>query len=298
MRVLITGGTGLLGLKLLRSCRRKRVDVYAIDTSVPPPNIDRKITFIELDITDAESITSKISELKPDVVMNTAAMTDVDLCEVEKENAWRVNADGAKNVAEACSKIGAFLIQVSTGYVFEGDKGLHDEDEEPNPLCHYGFTKLKGEEFVKSYATEWCIARTDVLFGWGRPDRPNFATWVVSKLEKRESIKAITDQYCSPTLNTNLSDMMVEVAERKIQGILNMAGATRINRFDLAKKISKVFQLDEKLIQPAKADELKWKAKRPKDSSLKVEKAKKILSHKPLSIDEALKTLKEERESD
>jgi dTDP-4-dehydrorhamnose reductase len=296
MRVLITGGTGLLGLKLLEYCLRKAIDVYAIDTTIPP-NIERKGMFTELDITDAESITSMISELQPDVVVNTAAMTDVDLCETEKEQAWRVNAEGAKNVAKACLQARAFLIHVSTAYVFEGEKGLYGEDDEPNPMSYYGYTKLKGEEFVKNSSIEWCIARTDVLFGWGRPNRPNFATWVLSKLEKRENIKAITDQYCSPTLNSNLAEMMVEVAERKLQGILNLAGATRINRFDLAKKISKVFQLDEKIIQRAKAGDLEWKAKRPKDSSLKVEKAKKILSHKPLEIDDALRILKEERGS-
>jgi dTDP-4-dehydrorhamnose reductase len=298
MKVLITGAMGLLGLKLVGTCIKEGVEVCATDAYAPsPPSIGGEGSFMELDITDTESTRSKISEVKPDVVMNTAAMTDVDLCEIEKENAWRVNAEGAKNVALACSRVDALLIHVSTGYVFDGEKGSYDEDGRSSPISYYGYTKLKGEEFVKNYATKWCIARTDVLYGWGRPNRLNFGTWVVSKLEKMESIKAITDQYCSPTLNTNLAEMMIEVAERGIQGILNLAGATRINRFDMAKKIARVFQLNEKLIQPAKAEELKWKARRPKDSSLKVEKARRLLSHEPLSIDEALRLFNEERHS-
>jgi dTDP-4-dehydrorhamnose reductase len=292
---MITGGTGLLGLKLTETCAGRGIEVFAADISAPSSSSQGDANFLELDITDAKSTTSKITELKPDVVMNTAAMTDVDLCEVEKEKALRINAEGTKNVAEACQKAGTFLIYVSTGYVFDGEKGLYGEDEEPNPADYYGYTKLKGEEFVRNYATEWCIARTDVLFGWGRPSRPNFATWVIDKLKKKENIKVITDQYCSPTLNTNLAEMMVEVAERNIKGILHLAGATRINRYDMAKKISKAFQLDEKLIRPAKAEELQWKAKRPKDSSLNVERAKRILSHKPLSIDEAITTLNKEK---
>jgi len=296
MKVLVVGGSGLLGNKLVRLCLAKGLDVCATHKSSPQsPTIGGERIFLKLDITDRESAISKVSELKPDVIVNTAAMTNVDLCEVEKETAWKVNAEGAKNIAEACSKSGAFLVQVSTGYVFDGEKGSYDEGEEPNPIGYYGYTKLKGEQFVESNIDEWCIARTDVIFGWGRPNRPNFATWVIENLEKKAIIKTVTDQYNSPTLNTNLAEMIVEVAERKTKGILNLAGASRISRLDFAKKISETFNLDEKLIYPVKTEELNWKAKRPKDSSLNVSKAQRLLLHKPLSIDEALKTLKEER---
>jgi dTDP-4-dehydrorhamnose reductase len=297
MRVLITGGSGLLGHKLVEYCLREGLGVYATYVEhTPPPSTSSNAKFVKLDITDAKSTAAKIDELKPDTVINTAAMTDVDLCEVKRDDAWRLNAQAVKNVAEACSRIDALLIQVSTAYVFDGETGLRDEDDETNPVDYYGYTKLKGEEFAKGSATRWCIGRTDVLFGWGRTYRPSFAAWVIDKLEKKESIKMVTDQYNSPTLNTNLAQMLVEIAERNIQGMLNLTGATRISRFDFAKKICKVFNLDEKLIQPIKTDELQWKAKRPKDSSLKVDKAKKLLSHAPMTIDKALEILKKERQ--
>jgi dTDP-4-dehydrorhamnose reductase len=200
-------------------------------------------------------------------------------------------------MAEACKKSNAHLVHLSTSYVFDGEKGLYHEDDEPNPLGYYGLTKLKGEEAIKSVTDDYCICRTDVIFGWGRQDRPNFAMWVIANLEKKQSVKAVTDQHNSPTLNTNLAAMVVDVAKQHVKGLLNTAGATRINRFDFAKKISNIFHLNEKYIQPVKSEEFTWKAKRPKDASVNVSKAKRILSHKPLSVDDALNIMKKERNS-
>jgi dTDP-4-dehydrorhamnose reductase len=299
MKVLITGSIGLLGHKLVSHCLEYGLEVYATDLFPPPPSeIISGVKFFKLDITDPQSIVSIFKNLKPDAVINAAAMTNVDQCEVEKEGAWKVNVEGARNVAEACSKLGAYMIHLSTSYVFDGEKGLYGEEDEPNPLGYYGVTKLKGEEAIRSATSNWCIARTDVIFGWGRTDRPNFAQWVIINLEKKQSVQIVNDQYNSPTLNTNLAEMVVDAAKHRIQGILNTAGSTRINRFDFARKISKVFHLDEKYIEPVSSAEFTWKAKRPKDASVSVRKAKKILSHKPLSIDDALKRMKKERTSD
>jgi dTDP-4-dehydrorhamnose reductase len=296
MKVLITGAIGLLGHKLVSHCLEDGLEVYATDLSPPPPSeITAGVKFFKLDITDPQSVVSMLKNLKPEAVINAAAMTNVDQCEIEKEAAWKVNVEGAKNVAEACSKSGAHMVHLSTSYVFDGEKGLYGEEDEPNPLGYYGVTKLKGEEAIRSVTSNWCIARTDVIFGWGRTDRPNFAQWIIINLEKKQSVKIVNDQYNSPTLNTNLAEMVVDVARHHVQGILNTAGSTRINRFDFAKKISKVFHLDKKYIEPVSSAEFTWKAKRPKDASVSVSKAKKILSHKPLSIDDALKTMKKER---
>lgn len=298
MSVLVTGGTGLVGTKLVSSCLKLGLDVYATYLSHPPPQIfEDKEVFFKLDVTDTESTASMISELKPDIVMNAAAMLDTDLCEVEPEQAWKVNALGAKNVAEACSRIGAHLVQLSTSYVFDGEKGQYDEEALPNPINQYGHTKLKGEDFVKKSGSKWCIVRTDVVFGWERPHRPNFAMWVINSLEKKEQIRIAADQYNSPTLNTSLATMIIETAQRNTQGTINLAGTTRASRLDFAYKICKALHLDRKYIKPAKSKEFDLKARRPRDSSLSVKKAEKLLSNKPVSIDDALKTLKRERNS-
>jgi dTDP-4-dehydrorhamnose reductase len=298
MKILITGAIGLLGHRIVEHCLEDGIEVQATDISVPTySDTDDGVTLLKLDITDLQSTISTLGSVKPDAVINTAAMTNVDQCEVEKEAAWKVNVEGARNVAEACEKSGAHLVHLSTSYVFDGEKGFYDEEDRPNPLGYYGLTKLKGEEAIQSIASDYCICRTDVIFGWGRQDRPNFATWVITNLEKKQDVKVVTDQINSPTLNTNLAEMVVDVARKHVKGILHTAGATRINRFDFAKKISSIFRLDEKYIQSVKSEEFTWKAKRPKDASVNVGKAKRILSHKPLSIDDALKIMKKERES-
>ena len=298
MSVLVTGGTGLVGTKVVNSCMKAGLDVYATYLAHPPPQIfEDKTIFFRLDVTDAASTRSMVTELKPDIVINAAAMLDTDLCEVEKDQAWKVNALGAQNVADACQRTGAYLLQLSTSFIFDGKRGNYDEEAQPNPLNQYGYTKLKGEEFVKKSNCKWCIVRTDVVFGWERPHRPNFAMWVINSLEKKEQIRVATDQFNSPTLNTSLAEMIIEVAKKNIQGTLNLAGTTTLSRLDFAHRICKTLQLDKKYIKPAKSEEIDLKAKRPRNSSLSVKKAEKILSNKPMSIDDALKTLKRERKS-
>lgn len=218
MRILITGAMGLLGHRIVEHCLEDGLEVQATDVSVPKySDIDDGVTLLKLDITDRESTISTVSSIRPDAVISTAAMTNVDQCEVEKEAAWKVNVEGARNVAEACKKSGAHLIHLSTSYVFDGEKGFYDEEDEPNPLGYYGLTKLKGEEAIKSITGDYCICRTDVIFGWGRQDRPNFATWVITNLEMKQGVKVVTDQINSPTLNTNLAEMVVDVAKSMLK---------------------------------------------------------------------------------
>jgi dTDP-4-dehydrorhamnose reductase len=172
---------------------------------------------------------------------------------------------------------------------------MYKETDETSPINYYGVTKLEAEASVKALADEWCIARPSAIYGsthtaW----KVNFALWILERLEKGESISIITDQNISPTLNTNLAEMILEVAEEKITGVIHLAGATAINRYDFARLIAETFNMNKNLIKPAKAEEMDWKAQRPKNTSLNVEKASKILRSKPLRLEEALNGLKEE----
>jgi len=188
-------------------------------------------------------------------------------------------------------KLNSFLIYISSDYVFNGSKGMYKEDDKTNPVNYYGYTKLLGEK----YCQDFCIARTCVIYG-AKPasGKVNFALWLINKLEKGENVRIITDQYITPTLNTNLAKMLLEIAERKITGIFHLAGATRVSRFEFAKEIARVFGLDESLIIPSRMDEINWIAKRPRDSSLDASKAAKYLNEKPYDLRKALKVLKGE----
>ncbi len=253
---------------------------------------------IQLDLTDEQRVSQIVGETRPDTIVNAAAMTDVDLCESLPDTANLVNATSVGYLAAAAEECGSFLVQVSTDYVFSGDKGGHLETDTPNPINQYGLSKLKGEKAAMRAGEErWSIARASVVYGWGRTHRPNAATYVYDKLSKHERISMLSDQYSSPTLNTNLAGMLLEIAERRIAGIMHTSGATRLTRYDFAIDIARIFGLDEKLISPVESRNLNWMAKRPADSSLKTAKATRTLSNSPLRVEQALRLLALERAS-
>lgn len=290
----MTGASGLLGRKLCQLALERGYGVYSIYKEHP---VDLGVS-VKLDLTFQSGVFKTLSELKPEVVVHAAAYTDVDGCETNKNLAWKANAESTRNVAIASASIGAHLIYVSTDYVFDGEKGFYTEDDDPNPINYYGYTKLKGEEFVEEYAEEWCIARPSVIYGWGPEHKLNFATWLINNLNQGKEVKALADQHVSPTFNTNFAEMLLEIAERRIKGVLHTAGATPVNRYEFALKLAEVFNLDTSLIKPAKMNEISWKAKRPIDSSLNVSKASVLLDAKPLKLDQALEKMKKEHVGD
>lgn len=288
MKIFITGGSGLLGSKLAEIALEMGYEVYS-GYSSHQPEFGEKVKF---DLANAESVVKVIDEIKPNVIIHSAALTDVDKCEIEKELAYKVNVEGTKVVAEMARKVGAFMVYISTDYVFDGSRGMYREEDETNPINYYGYTKLLGEKNC------YCIARTCVIYG-SKPasGKVNFALWVLKNLEDGKEVRVVTDQFVTPTLNTNLAEMVLEAAEKELKGVFHLAGATRVSRFEFALEIARTFGLDENLIKPAKMSEMKWIAKRPKDSSLDVSKAKKNFRKQPIELEKALTLLKKEIES-
>jgi dTDP-4-dehydrorhamnose reductase len=288
-KILITGASGLLGHALVQQAGAKGYDVCSLYHE-HKPQIGRAI---QLDLTDERSVSECVQRESPAIVANTASITDVDLCEREPELAKRVNGSAAGLLADACDGINAFLIQLSTDYVFDGSRGHYNENDDPAPINQYGSSKLLGEHMVSRHENS-CVARASVVFGWGRPFRPNLATWLYDKLSKGEHVNVVSDQFASPTLNTNLASMITELAERGTRGIVHVAGATRASRYDFAISLAQQFNLDTKLITPVKSESSSWIARRPGDSSLDVTKATKILGEKPMELAEALREFAQE----
>ncbi len=248
--------------------------------------------FVKLDISGKAQVDEAFKTIKPDVVVHAATLTDVDKCELNKELAWKVNVEGTKNIVEAAKTTGSFLIYISTDYVFGGETGRYKETDTPNPINYYGVTKLKAEEIVKTQK-EYFIARPSVMYGsTPAAGKVNFALWLIENLGKGERVKIVTDQWNTPTLNTNLAEMTLEVIERKLTGIYHLCGATRVSRFEFAEQIADVFSLDKSLIDKVLSSQFTLPAKRPMDSSLDTSKAQQTLQHKPLEMDMALKQLK------
>ena len=288
MKLLITGASGLYGSKLAQLALAKNIEVYSSDIQ----SLSVYGNFVKLDISGKTQVDEAFKNIKPDVVVHAATLTDVDKCETNKELAWKVNVEGTKNIAEAAKSSGSFLIYISTDYVFSGEKGSYKETDKPDPINYYGLTKLKAEVIVQTQA-EYFIARPSVIYGsTPAAGKVNFALWLIETLRKGERVKIVTDQWNTPTLNTNLAEMTLEVLERRLTGIYHLCGATKVSRYEFAEQIADAFGLDKSLIDKVLSSQFTWPAKRPMDSSLDTSKAQQTLQKKPLEMTDALKQLK------
>jgi dTDP-4-dehydrorhamnose reductase len=291
MKLLITGASGLYGSKLAEMATYANHKVFSVHNQHPAIFG----TPIQLEITDKAKVETTIANIMPDVIVHAATLTDVDKCELNRELAWKINVEGTLNIIQAAKINDAFLLYISTDYVFDGEKGNYTETDLPSPINFYGYTKLKAEEAIKKALHNYCIARTSVIYGsTPAAGKTNFALWLLNKLKNKEQIKVFTDQSNSPTLNTSLVEMTLEIAERKLTGTYHISGATPISRYNFAELFAKTFDLDPSLIIPILSKELKLPARRPKNSSLNTSKAQHFLKNKPLTIDKALSQLKTE----
>jgi dTDP-4-dehydrorhamnose reductase len=285
-RILVTGASGLLGRPLVTILSKKHEVIPTHHAHTIQPNS------LRINVDDRDMVFKTLRDFRPAVVVHAAAETNVDKCETNKELAWRINAEGTRNVAQACVRIGAKLIYISTDYVFDGNRGFYIEEDKPNPINYYGFSKLKGEEFVEQAGCHFVIARTSVLYGW-HPRKLNFATWVIDSLKNGRAITVADDHYNSPTLADILAVMVLETVEKDLTGIYHMAGGARVSRYEFAVQIADVFGLDKTLVARVRMNDLKmWVAKRPRDSSLCTDKTRRETGIRPPLLGEALEMMR------
>jgi dTDP-4-dehydrorhamnose reductase len=214
---LVTGSNGLLGQKIIYALRG-RDDVRCIATGIGPCRMKKRegYDYVELDITDPEAVQRIIGHFVPDVVINTAAMTNVDACEVKKEEANQLNVSAVGYLIEACRKVDAHLVHLSTDFVFDGNNGPYLETDQPSPLSHYAQTKWDGERLVQESGLSWSILRTIIIYGVVDDNsRSNVVLWTFNSLRSGSSIRAIDDQYRSPTLAEDLADACIEAGSRR-----------------------------------------------------------------------------------
>ena len=282
----MTGSSGLLG-RILVNLLKNDYEVIGIDKHAPT----NEPGTLALDITQKPGALELMVKLRPSVVVHTAAETNVDLCETNREHARRINVEGTANIVEGCTKVGARMIFISTDYVFDGAKGNYSEIDQPDPISYYGLSKLEAEHIVTSKSPDNAlIMRTSVLYGW-HPSKPNFATWVIEGLREHQTLSVVKDHINSPTLADNLARAIRAAIERNSGGLLHVAGSERISRFDFACRIAKNFDLDENLLVPVEMRDMSWAAKRPRDSSLDVAKAEKELGIELLGVDRGLEEM-------
>jgi len=303
VRLLVVGGSGLLGYKVAELA----VEKFRTFATYNSRSIKLEgCSLFKLNKTDRSATLALVKRIKPDVVIDTAALHNVDYCETHRDEAGKVNVEGTRNVADACRETSAKMIFISTDYVFDGKKGFYDEGDAPNPLHYYAKTKVEGENVVKKAGIDYAIARPSVIYGWNASELAglrsssgksmNFVIWTLNKLRGGEEVKMVTDQYSSPTLADNLAEVLLVLSKSERQGVYHTAGKTCLNRFEFAKKIAEIFDLDGGLIKPVTSDVFKQVAERPKRCCLDVSKAEKELGVRFVTVEEGLTKMREQTE--
>ena len=278
--VIITGGYGQLGV----SCKeylKKSFNVIITGKNI----FDQDV---KLDITDRKDIAKAYSDFKPDVVLNLAAMTNVDECERDKIAANKINIEGVKNL---CKNFSGHFIQLSTDYVFDGLSGPYNELDEVNPISHYGKTKLEAENWLKNNYSNATILRANVIYSYTKRTKASFVKWVVDSLKNNIEINVVNDQWNNPTWTESISFIINKIIDNSIIGLYNYGDKDFMSRYDFAILISKIFNLDENLIKPINTSNLNQIAERPLKSGLKTEKIESRLGIVPSSVENCLRKI-------
>jgi dTDP-4-dehydrorhamnose reductase len=292
-RILLFGANGMLGQRLVEFYSRQ-AGIQLLSCSVEEEPVFDGAEYRQIDMTKREEVKDLVYDFYPDVIINAAAYTNVDLSETEREQAWKTNVKGVEYIAEVSRVIDTHIIHISTDYIFNGQKGPYSEKDKPSPLGYYARTKLASENVLRISGTYYTILRTNVLYGIAHKSRPDFVRWVVNSVRGGKHIRIVTDQVNNPTFIDDLIQAISKVIEYKKFGVYNIGGKEFLSRYDFTMKIADFFRLDKSLITPITTDELNQAAPRPLKSGLLILKAETELGYKPHSIDESLAKMKKE----
>jgi len=303
MKILITGSNGLLGQKLVYKLRKKTgVEVVATGRGINRLVERSGYTYAEMDITSQKQVREVFAKYEPDCIINTAASTNVDACELEPEAATLMNVTSVNNIVDALEELQEknkgykpHLIHLSTDFIFDGSHGPLTEDEKPNPLSHYARTKLEAENIVTGSKLHWAIARTMLVYGIvDNASRSNIVLWAKQNLEQGKSINVVDDQFRTPTLAEDLADGCILMAEKKVSGVYNISGKDFMSILELVCRVADHYKLDRSLIKPSKSADIKQPAKRPPKTGFIIEKARKELGYEPHSFEEGIRMMDEQ----
>jgi dTDP-4-dehydrorhamnose reductase len=283
-RKIFVFGRGFLGNYVVKEFRKHGDEVFSSRLTKCSKD-DFKI-----DICDKNAVFQILEKLKPDLIINCVAITDLDFLEDNPEKGFEINSEGAKNLALASTKYNTKLIHISTDGLFDGETGMYKENDSPNPINIYAKTKLLAEKYVIQEAKNYLILRTNFI--GCDPEGNNLLNWIISKLSKKETIIGFSDILFTPIEVSYLSSLIYKLSSISKNLILNLSSDQKISKYDLAILISELFSFDKKLIKTGLSSDIYLKAKRPKDSSLSNKNAKEFLNEDFLSLNDSLKRIK------
>ncbi|MEQ7800051.1 SDR family oxidoreductase [Pedobacter sp. ASV1-7] len=288
--ILVTGSNGLLGQKITeRLLKTNQFNLIATSKGANRFPVKEGYAYAEMDILDPENVKSIVEKFQPDAIIHTAAMTNVDTCESEKELAHQLNVESVKTLVSLCEQHNIQLIHLSTDFIFDGANGPYDEVAAPNPLSYYGVTKLEAEDVIKSSTCRWAILRTIIVYGIvSDMSRSNIVLWAKGALEKGSPINVVNDQWRMPTLAEDLADCCLLAVEKDARGVFNASGKDMMSISELVERVADFWNLDKSLISEISSELLNQTAKRPVKTGFILDKTISELGYKPHSFEEGL----------
>ncbi|MFD1469987.1 SDR family oxidoreductase [Hymenobacter caeli] len=292
MKILLTGANGLLGQKLVALlAQQPAVEVVATGRGASRLAAwHPDLRFVALDVTDGPRVHQVLAQERPTHVVHTAAMTNVDECELNQAACWLQNVTAVAHLAATCAALGIHLTHLSTDFIFDGSAGPLAEDAEPAPISHYGASKLAAERLVQGTAgLRWAIARTVLVYGVLRGGgRTNLVLWVRDSLRAGKAIQVVDDQWRTPTLAEDLAQGCWLLARHNARGIYHISGEEVLTPYGMALRVADYFGLDQALIERVDARTFSQPARRPARTGFLVGKARAELGYRPRSFEEGI----------
>ncbi len=293
-KIAITGSNGLLGQKLVNLfCSNAAYEVVAMARGLNRNTNSENYSYFDVDLTDFKKVTDIINEVKPAIIINTAAMTNVDECEDKKEECDVINIGLVRELVNLCERNNSYLVHISTDFIFDGKNGPYKEGDQPNPLNYYGLSKLKSEQIIEQSTLKCSILRTILVYGMvDNMTKSNLVLWLKESVEHKKVVTIIDDQFRMPTLVDDLALACLSAVSKKAQGIFNVSSCELLSIYDMALEVARVFSLDKSFITRISTVELNQKAKRPAVTGFDLSKSNKILELPLVSFTERLQVFK------
>jgi len=290
-KILITGGNGLLGQVLRLLLSKNNFNVIASGLGCDRL-LNHEHIYVTLDISKKNECLDILKRYHPDIIINAAAITNVDYCEVNHNKCLEINADSVNYFLSFCKKNNKKFIQISTDFLFDGKSGPYIENVKYNPVNYYGFSKMVAEKNIfNAGLSNFSIIRTCLVYGF-KEDSNNILMWVKRKLEKGEVLNIVDDQFRTPTLVTDLSQSILQIIQQDINGVYNISSGEYLSIFDFVCNIAVGYGFNKSIIHRCKSEKINQKAKRPKMSGLLIDKAKRCFDFSPTKMSIFLKSIK------
>lgn len=292
MRVLVTGGSGPIGSNYVKYFIEKGDEVhYTTFNNIMEIEGASRYT---INFEKANEIKKTIKEIEPELIVHTVALPSVDLCEIDKILAYKINVEGTRTVLESSRALDSFIIYISTTAVFDGTKGVYYETDVPNPINNYARTKLLAEELVRGSGLGHIILRTDQPYGWiADGQKQNSVIRALNKIRNNETLNEVVDWYNNPTLLRDLINATDQLLKNGKEGTYNAVGPDYINRYEWSLLVAEIFGENNALVRPISYSNLNLAAKRP-NTNASSDKIKREVGFSFVGVKEGLHIMKKE----